>query len=81
MEITILCENASSDVGCLAEWGFSAFIRFKGTNVLFDTGYSDVYLHNAKQLNHDKASKLVMVKEQIDIKILVSYFQVNLAAY
>lgn len=53
MEITILCENASSDVGCLAEWGFSAFIRFKGTNVLFDTGYSDVYLHNAKQLNLD----------------------------
>lgn len=23
MEITILCENASSDIGCLAEWGFS----------------------------------------------------------
>jgi len=53
IEITILCENASSDIGCLAEWGFSAYIRFGGTNVLFDTGYSDVYLHNAKQLNLD----------------------------
>lgn len=53
MEITILCENTSSDVGCLAEWGFSAFIRFEGTNILFDTGYSNVYLHNAKQLNLD----------------------------
>lgn len=53
MEITILCENTSSDIGCLAEWGFSAFIRFNGTNVLFDTGYSDVYLHNAKKLNVD----------------------------
>ena len=53
MEITILCENASSDIGCLAEWGFSAFIQSNGTKVLFDTGYSDVYLHNAKQLNLD----------------------------
>ncbi|MCH9634006.1 MAG: hypothetical protein S4CHLAM7_07420 [Chlamydiae bacterium] len=53
IEITILCENTSSDVGCLAEWGFSAFIRFSGANILFDTGYSDVYLQNAKNLNLD----------------------------
>ena len=50
MKITILCENTSSDIGILAEWGFSAFIQTKGVNVLFDTGYSDVYKHNAKQL-------------------------------
>ncbi len=53
MEISILCENTSSNLGCLAEWGFSAFISFEGISVLFDTGYSDVYLHNAKKLNID----------------------------
>ncbi len=31
----------------LAEWGFSAFIEFGGINILFDTGFSDVYRHNA----------------------------------
>lgn len=53
MEIALLCENASSDVGCLAEWGFSTFIDFEEAKILFDTGYSDVYLHNAKRLNRD----------------------------
>ena len=53
MKITILCENASSDIGYLAEWGFSAFIRFNDINVLFDTGYSTVYLQNAKKLTCD----------------------------
>ena len=51
MKITILCENTSSDIGILAEWGFSAFIQIKNVNILFDTGYSDVYKHNAKQLS------------------------------
>ena len=53
LEITILCENTSCDIGYLAEWGFSAFICFNKTNILFDTGYSDVYLQNAKQLKID----------------------------
>lgn len=53
MKISILCENASSDVGCLAEWGFSTHIAFEDKNILFDTGYSDVYLHNARHLNLD----------------------------
>ena len=51
MKITILCENTSSNIGILAEWGFSAFIQTKSVNILFDTGYSDVYKHNAKQLS------------------------------
>lgn len=53
MEIAILCENSSSDVGCLAEWGFSTFVRHEGVNILFDMGYSDVYLRNANQMNID----------------------------
>ena len=54
MKITILCENQSSYEGakiCLAEWGFSAFIQTNGTNILFDTGHTGIYKHNAEQLN------------------------------
>ncbi len=53
MKITLLCENTSSDIGCMAEWGFSAFVQTKNHNLLFDTGYSDVYLRNAENLNID----------------------------
>lgn len=54
MKITILCENTvGSHLGSLAEWGFSALIEFKKTTILFDTGYSNVYLHNAKLLEKD----------------------------
>lgn len=53
MEIAILCENTSSDVGCLAEWGFSTYITFEGTRTLFDMGYSDVYVQNGKKLGID----------------------------
>jgi 7,8-dihydropterin-6-yl-methyl-4-(beta-D-ribofuranosyl)aminobenzene 5'-phosphate synthase len=56
MKIALLCENS---VGlehyevCLAEWGLSALIEVNGTKVLFDTGTSYVYQHNAKKLNID----------------------------
>lgn len=62
MQITLLCENAVSSFGCLAEWGFSAFIEFEGVKVLFDTGHSDVYKHNAQKANVDlqKADFLVL---------------------
>ena len=53
MKITLLCENEVCDMHWLAEWGFSAFIEFEGTRILFDTGFSDVYLHNAKQAGID----------------------------
>ena len=54
MKITILCENQSSYEGkenCLAEWGFSAFIQTNEKNILFDTGHTGIYKHNAEQLN------------------------------
>lgn len=56
MKITLLCENS---VGiehyntCLAEWGFSAYIQVNDVNILFDTGTSYVYKHNAIQLGID----------------------------
>ena len=53
MKITLLCENEVCDMYWLAEWGFSAFIEFEGCKILFDTGFSDVYQHNAKQAGID----------------------------
>ncbi len=54
MKITILCENFSSWKGrktCKAEWGFSVFIQTDNSNILFDTGHTDIYKHNAESLN------------------------------
>jgi 7,8-dihydropterin-6-yl-methyl-4-(beta-D-ribofuranosyl)aminobenzene 5'-phosphate synthase len=56
MKISILCENQVSlekADECLAEWGLSIFIKTKNINILFDTGHTDIYLHNAKHLNID----------------------------
>lgn len=53
MKITLLCENEACAMKWLAEWGFSAFIEYNGYNILFDTGFSNVYRHNAKLANID----------------------------
>ena len=36
-----------------AEWGFSAWIVYRGTRILFDTGFSDVWRFNADQAGID----------------------------
>jgi 7,8-dihydropterin-6-yl-methyl-4-(beta-D-ribofuranosyl)aminobenzene 5'-phosphate synthase len=48
MKIRLLTENLASDMVWLAEWGFSAWIEYNDTRILFDTGYSDVYCRNAE---------------------------------
>lgn len=53
MKITILTENRTAKRGFLAEHGLSVFIEHNGKKILFDTGQSDVYLHNAKLLGID----------------------------
>jgi len=56
MRITILCENQigfSAQKSCVSEQGFSAFIQTKNVNILFDTGRSDIYKRNAKNLGID----------------------------
>lgn len=56
MKITLLCENSAGLKNfkvCLAEWGFSSFIEVNGVNILFDTGHTGVYWHNAKGLGID----------------------------
>lgn len=68
MKITILCENAVGKKGasnCLAEWGFSAYIQSDKTNILFDTGHTDVYWKNAVSMGIDL--------EQSDFVILSHY--------
>lgn len=53
MKITLLCENEVCSMHWLAEWGFSAFIEYEGRKILFDTGLSDVYRHNAARAGID----------------------------
>ena len=51
MKINILTENTASGK-FMAEHGLSYFIEYD-TEILFDTGHSDVFLQNAQKLNID----------------------------
>ncbi|MFZ5812926.1 MAG: MBL fold metallo-hydrolase [Thermodesulfobacteriota bacterium] len=54
MRLTVLTDNATLiDRYFLAEPGLSFFIEDAGTRVLFDAGYSDVFLRNAEKLRID----------------------------
>lgn len=49
--------------GTIQDWGFAAFVKYDGRNILFDTGMDpDILEHNAKALGIDLAS--------VDIAIL-----------
>ena len=52
MKLTVLTENMASGI-YRAEHGLSYFIETDSTSLLFDTGHSDVFVHNAKLLNID----------------------------
>lgn len=56
MKLSILTDNTSGGQGFLAEHGLSYFIETKNGSLLFDTGSSDVFLHNAKLLGIDIAA-------------------------
>ncbi len=54
MELTVLVENTKvegSGLGC--EFGFSAFVEYDGSRILFDTGSSGLFIENAKKLGID----------------------------
>ena len=53
LKITVLTENTVRQHNLLAEHGLSLWIEDGTEKVLFDTGQTDVYLHNAKELNID----------------------------
>lgn len=50
MEVCILTNNFVNKRGFLAEHGLSLLISDNGKNILFDTGQSGVFLHNAIKL-------------------------------
>lgn len=50
MKITILAENIANKRGLLAEHGLSILIETGTHRILFDTGQSDVFLHNADKM-------------------------------
>ncbi len=51
MKIRLLNENLASDLSWLAEYGFSAWVEYEGTNILFDVGWSDVWRRIAESAN------------------------------
>ena len=53
MKIHILTDNRVNESGLLAEHGLSVFIEHKDMNILFDTGQSGVYYHNAIMMDVD----------------------------
>ena len=53
VRIRLLTENLASDMVWLAEWGFSAWIEYGDVRILFDTGYSDVWVRNAAHAGID----------------------------
>jgi len=56
-KVTILAENSVfSNIGAIAEHGWSAFIETPQGNYLFDTGQGKALLNNAKHFNKDLAS-------------------------
>jgi len=50
MSITTLVENTASGMGLLAEHGLSFWIQYADKRILFDTGQSDILIHNARVL-------------------------------
>ena len=51
MKVTILCDNNTTiDRYFLGEPAFSALIEEDGQKILLDTGYSDIFIHNAQLL-------------------------------
>lgn len=53
MKIHILADNRTRERGFLAEHGLSLFIEYGNMHILFDTGQSDVYQHNAALMDVD----------------------------
>jgi len=53
VKLTILAENRAANPRLIAENGISIFIESPKGNVLFDTGQTDTFLRNAKELGKD----------------------------
>lgn len=62
MKLTVLTENVAGGP-YLAEHGLSYLIEHNGHKLLFDTGHSDVFLHNAELLGID-------IQKEVDTVVL-----------
>lgn len=51
MKTTVLVENLTYRTGMLAEHGLAFHIEADGINILYDTGQTNAFIHNAKELN------------------------------
>jgi 7,8-dihydropterin-6-yl-methyl-4-(beta-D-ribofuranosyl)aminobenzene 5'-phosphate synthase len=60
MKITVLTENCAGG-RLLAEHGLSYYIEHNGTNLLFDTGHSEVYIKNAEILHIDLINQIELI--------------------
>ena len=61
LKITILNENLVRRRSLLAEHGLSLWVEDGSEKVLFDTGHTDVYLHNAREMSIDLSEAHVIV--------------------
>jgi 7,8-dihydropterin-6-yl-methyl-4-(beta-D-ribofuranosyl)aminobenzene 5'-phosphate synthase len=51
LEIQIVYDNTTTRKDLLADWGFSALVKFKGRSVLFDTGAKpEIFMSNMNKL-------------------------------
>lgn len=61
LKLTILDENRVVNPKLIAEQGLSILVETRFHNILFDTGQTDAFLKNAKQLNLDLSSVKTVV--------------------
>jgi 7,8-dihydropterin-6-yl-methyl-4-(beta-D-ribofuranosyl)aminobenzene 5'-phosphate synthase len=69
MELFILVDNATlTDRYFRAEPGFSLFLEDGETRILFDTGYSDLFIENARKMGIDplRADRVVLSHGHLD---------------
>ena len=53
MKVSILTDNIVNTRGLIAENGLSLLVEHNGTRILFDTGQSFIYRHNAAKMGID----------------------------
>jgi 7,8-dihydropterin-6-yl-methyl-4-(beta-D-ribofuranosyl)aminobenzene 5'-phosphate synthase len=77
MKLTVLVDNNTvPDAHFYGEPGLSLWIEEDGKNILFDTGYSNVYINNAKKLGIDlsKTDYIVLSHGHNDHTVGLKYF-------
>jgi 7,8-dihydropterin-6-yl-methyl-4-(beta-D-ribofuranosyl)aminobenzene 5'-phosphate synthase len=76
LTLTILAENRVNNPRLLAEQGLSIYIKSENGNILFDTGQSDTFLKNAKEIgiNLNSVEKIVLSHGHYDHTGGLPYF-------